>query len=244
MLTIVLSYKELGLWSVVTLWQSLCILCQKAFQVQIKSCYTTTETDLKDGSSLMTWMQHLSGDLFGFFSCRNSGRGFCMIHLVITLTDCWFFFFSCDGATRVFVRFTSWYALVLHTLGRGWPAPLFDVTASHSQMFCGGHVVKLLRLHPPCCCCLDFWRCCFFFFSFYSSFGLCFGCRVAKQLLSVIWWSLITALTPECVVSEIIKKKTLGLNSIMKESTTETLFLVNYVFDSYSIRCVGKYASE
>lgn len=159
-----LSYKELGLWSVVTLWQSLCILCQKAFQVQIKSCYTTTETDWNDGSSHMTWMQHLSGDLFGFFSRRNNGDGFCMIHLVITFTDCWFLF-PCDGATRVFVCFTSWYALVLHTL---------------SQLRS-----LMSRLHIRRCSVADMsWSCCVcthrvvavmtsdgVFFSFYSSFG-------------------------------------------------------------------------
>lgn len=161
--------------------------------MQIKSCYTTTATDLTAESSHMTWMQHPPGKVFACFWCRNNREeiDFCIesfSHNFYRLFFSFFFFF-CDGATRVFVRFTSWYALVLHSLGCSSPALLFNVTASHLHMFCGGRVVKsklASHLDPPCRCSHDFWRC---FSGFDSSFGVCFGCRVAKQPLSVNWRS-------------------------------------------------------
>lgn len=87
---------------------------------------------------------------------KTDEMAFVLIHLVITFNDCFFSF--CDGATLVFVRFMSWYALVV-MLGCGSPPLLFDVTASYLQMFCGGRVVKVKlasHLHHPCCCCQYF----------------------------------------------------------------------------------------
>lgn len=134
-------------------------------------------------------MQHLSGNLFGFFSCRNDrGDGFCIdsfSHNLYRLLISFFSFLFCDGATRVFVRFMSWYALVLHTLGSGSPAVLFDVAASLLQMFCGGRVVKLkLRIctHRVVAVMTSDGV----FSGFIPVLFSCFECRVAKQPLSVI----------------------------------------------------------
>lgn len=172
----------LDLWSVVTICIK-CALTKPVCFVQ-RRFSSKNKVVLHNHRNRPTWLE--CSIVSEFFSWRNNRwDNFCIGSFSHNFYQLLGFFF-CNGATLVFVRFMSWYALVL-MLSCGSPALLFDVTASFLQMFCGGRVVKVKlasHLHSPCCCCHDFWWC---FLGFNFSFGFCCGCRVAKQLFSVIW---------------------------------------------------------